>query len=349
MPEPGNPLNHDLHPNTTILGIETSCDDTAAAVVRGGKLLSSVVSTQLEHADWGGVVPELASRAHERAIVPVVERALREAGLERQHLDAVAVTVGPGLVGSLLVGVSFAKALSLGLGIPLVGVNHLDGHLASLFLDGDGPAFPHACLIVSGGHTQIMRVNAPGQTQLLGRTRDDAAGEAFDKVGKLLGLPYPGGPEIDRHAVHGDPGFHAFPRTRLAGYDMSFSGIKTSVLYHLNVIPDEERKEYLAQNMDDLCAAFQEAVVDMLVAPVKKAMRDEGLKELGLVGGVSANSRLRSRLTDLVNSWGGTLHVPPLAYCMDNAAMIAMAGFQQWSAGLESPLTITADPSLALG
>ncbi|MDA0874989.1 MAG: tRNA (adenosine(37)-N6)-threonylcarbamoyltransferase complex transferase subunit TsaD [Bacteroidetes bacterium] len=338
-----------MKPNAAILGIETSCDDTAAAVVRDGKLLSSVVSTQLEHADWGGVVPELASRAHERAIVPVVDRALREAGLHRTDLDAVAVTIGPGLVGSLLVGVSFAKALSLGLGIPLVGVNHLDGHLASLFLEGQGPAFPHACLIVSGGHTQIMRVDAPGQTRLLGRTRDDAAGEAFDKVGKLLGLPYPGGPEIDRRAANGDPSFQAFPRTRLAGYDLSFSGIKTAVLYHLNAVPEEKRAAYMEQHMDDLCASFQEAVVDMLVAPVKKAMRDEGLQELGLVGGVSANSRLRNRLTELVSSWGGTLHVPPLAYCMDNAAMIAMAGFQLWREGVESPLTITADPSLALG
>lgn len=333
----------------TILGIETSCDDTAAAVVRDGALLSSVVSTQLEHADWGGVVPELASRAHERAIVPVVERALREAGLQRHDLEAIAVTVGPGLVGSLLVGVSFAKALALGLDVPLIGVNHLDGHLASLFLDGAGPAFPHACLIVSGGHTQIMRVDGPGRTRLLGKTRDDAAGEAFDKVGKLLGLPYPGGPEIDRRAAQGDPSFHAFPRTRLAGYDMSFSGIKTSMLYHLNAIPDAERAAYLAENMDNLCASFQEAVVDMLVAPIKKAMRDEGLKELGLVGGVSANSRLRTRLERLVVSMQGSLHVPPLAYCMDNAAMIAMAGYQQWTTGLQSPLTLTADPSLTLG
>jgi N6-L-threonylcarbamoyladenine synthase len=338
-----------VHRPATILGIETSCDDTAAAVVRGRTLLSSVVSTQLEHADWGGVVPELASRAHERAIVPVVERALREAAIDRTELDAVAVTVGPGLIGSLLVGVSFAKALALGLDIPIVGVNHLDGHLASLYLDGAGPGYPHACLIVSGGHTQIMRVDGPGQTRILGRTRDDAAGEAFDKVSKLLGLPYPGGPEIDRRAARGNPDFHAFPRTRLAGYDMSFSGIKTSVLYHLNAMKEAERQDYLERHMDDLCASFQEAVIDMLVAPLKKAMRDEGLKELGLVGGVSANARLRSRLSDLVNTWNGTLHVPALAYCMDNAAMIAMAGFQQWTAGMVSPLTLTADPSLSLG
>lgn len=333
----------------TILGIETSCDDTAAAVIRDGRLLSSVVSTQLEHADWGGVVPELASRAHERTIVPVVEKALREAGISRRDLDAIAVTVGPGLVGSLLVGVSFAKAASLALDIPLLAVNHLEGHLASLYLDEVGPSCPHACLIVSGGHTQIMKVLGPGSSEILGRTRDDAAGEAFDKVGKLLGLPYPGGPEIDRRAADGNPAFHAFPRTRLKGYDMSFSGIKTNVLYHLNAIPETERDAYLEEHMDDLCASFQEAVVDMLVAPLKKAMRDTGLKELGLVGGVSANSRLRARLDELVDSLGGTLFVPPLAYCMDNAAMIAMAGYRQWQAGQRSPLTVTADPSLAIG
>jgi len=332
----------------TLLGIETSCDDTAAAVIIDGRLASSVVSTQLEHADWGGVVPELASRAHERAIVPVVQKALREAAIERSDLDAIAVTVGPGLIGSLLVGVSFAKATSLALGIPLVAVNHLDGHLASLFLSDLQPAFPHLNLIVSGGHTQIMRVIAPGQSELLGKTRDDAAGEAFDKVGKLLGLPYPGGPEIDRRAQLGNTAFHAFPRTRLKGYDMSFSGIKTSVLYHLNAIETSEREAYLHRNINDLCASFQEAVVDMLVAPVKKAMKDHGIKDLGLVGGVSANSRLREKLESMVLSLQGRLFVPPMAYCMDNAAMIAMAGYHQLRAGRKADLTVTANPSLVL-
>lgn len=331
-----------------LLGIETSCDDTAAAIIIDGALASSVVSTQLEHADWGGVVPELASRAHERAIVPVIDKALREADIERKDLDAIAVTVGPGLIGSLLVGVSFAKATALALDIPLVAVNHLDGHLASLYLDDTRPAFPHLNLIVSGGHTQIMMVSAPGQSVLLGKTRDDAAGEAFDKVGKLLGLPYPGGPEIDRRARHGQRTFHRFPRTRLKGYDMSFSGIKTAVLYHLNAIPEAERASYLNEHVDDLCASFQEAVVEMLVAPVKKAMKEEGIRDLGLVGGVSANSRLRERLADMVEDLGGRLFVPPLAYCMDNAAMIAMAGYQQLKAGRTAPLTVTADPSLIL-
>jgi N6-L-threonylcarbamoyladenine synthase len=332
----------------TILGIETSCDDTAAAIIRDGQLLSSVVSTQLEHADWGGVVPELASRAHERAIVPVVNKALSEASVDRGDLDAIAVTVGPGLIGSLLVGVSFAKASALALRIPLVAVNHLDGHLASLFLTDEAPAFPHLNLIVSGGHTQIMKVPAAGEAVLLGKTRDDAAGEAFDKVGKLLGLPYPGGPEIDKRASMGDAAFHAFPRTRLKGYDMSFSGIKTSVLYHLNAIDEKERQAYLATHINDLCASFQEAVVDMLVAPVKKAMKDEGIRDLGLVGGVSANSRLRGKLASMVEGLGGRLFVPPMAYCMDNAAMIAMAGYHQFQAGRTAELTVSADPSLAL-
>jgi len=333
---------------TAILGIETSCDDTAAAVIVDGRLRSNVVSTQLEHQDWGGVVPELASRAHERAIVPVVEKALRESGLGRSDLDAIAVTVGPGLIGSLLVGVSFAKATALALDIPLVAVNHLDGHLASLYLAQDRPDHPHMNLIVSGGHTQIMKVKREGQAELLGKTRDDAAGEAFDKVGKLLGLPYPGGPEIDRRAVNGDRTFHRFPRTRLKGYDMSFSGIKTAVLYHLNAVPDAQREAYLKEHIDDLCASFQEAVVDMLVAPVKKAMKDERILDLGLVGGVSANSRLRERLQDMVDGLGGRLFVPPMAYCMDNAAMIAMAGYHQFQRGVTAPLTITADPSLVL-
>ncbi|MDA0684201.1 MAG: tRNA (adenosine(37)-N6)-threonylcarbamoyltransferase complex transferase subunit TsaD [Bacteroidetes bacterium] len=331
-----------------ILGIETSCDDTAAAVVAGGQLLANSVSTQLEHEKWGGVVPEIASRAHERQIVPVVNDALAKAGIDRADIDAVAVTVGPGLIGSLLVGVSFAKALCLGLDRPLIAVNHLDGHLASLYLAPSPPPWPHLCLIVSGGHTQLMRVDGPGETTLLGRTRDDAAGEAFDKVGKLLGLSYPAGPQVDRLAREGDPTFHAFPRTRLKGYDWSFSGIKTSVLYYLNALPETERSGFAARHLSDLCASFQEAVVDMLVAPVKKAMQDTGIRHVGLVGGVSANTRLRERLGELCTTQRGALYVPPMEYCMDNAAMIAMAGLHRFQSGQTSPLTVSADPSLTL-
>jgi len=331
-----------------ILGIESSCDDTAAAVIADGQLLSSVVSTQLEHQAYGGVVPELASRAHERDIVPVVESALKKAGVTRNELTAVAVTTGPGLIGSLLVGVSFAKALALGLEIPLISVNHLEGHLASLFLEADPPPFPHLSLIVSGGHTQLMRIDGPSDFKLLGKTRDDAAGEAFDKVGKLLGLSFPGGPQIDARSSDGNSSYHQFPRTRLQGFDFSFSGIKTAVLYYLNSFSEEERAAVLDQHLDDLCASFQEAIVDMLIAPVKKALRDNKLRDVGLVGGVSANSRLRERMSDLTDTFGGRTFVPSLEYCMDNAAMIAMAGYHHYLIGKFSPLTTTADPSLAI-
>ncbi len=331
-----------------ILGIETSCDDTAAAVVSGGKLLSSTISSQIEHEAYGGVVPELASRAHERLIVPVVESAIEGSGLTKSDIDGLAVTVGPGLIGSLLVGVSFCKALSVGLNVPLMGVNHLEGHLASLFLERKGPPFPHLCLIVSGGHTQLMRIEERGKIQLMGKTRDDAAGEAFDKVAKLLGLPYPGGPRIDDLARKGDHTFHTFPRTRLKGFDYSFSGIKTAVLYYLNAFSSEDRELLIEEHLSDICAAFQEAVVDMLIAPVKKAMRDSGIYHVGLVGGVSANSRLRERMQALTDSFGGELFVPSLEHCMDNAAMIAMAGYQQFQANEFSPLTITAEPGLVI-
>ncbi|HAY36513.1 MAG TPA: tRNA (adenosine(37)-N6)-threonylcarbamoyltransferase complex transferase subunit TsaD [Bacteroidetes bacterium] len=335
-------------PKQVILGIESSCDDTAAAVIVDGMLKSSVVSSQLEHVAYGGVVPELASRAHERVIVPVVEEALRQAQILKSDLSGIAVTSGPGLIGSLLVGVSFTKAMAVGLGVPFIGINHLEGHLSSLYLGPNGPPSPHLSLIVSGGHTQLMKVTSPVTAELMGRTRDDAAGEAFDKVGKILGLDYPAGPVIDERAKKGDPTFHAFPRTRLQGYDWSFSGIKTSVLYFLNALSEKERESLLEQSLNDIAASFQEAVVDMLVAPVKKAMKETGIRHLGIVGGVSANTRLRTKLNDLVNSMDGHLYVPDLEYCMDNAAMIAMAGYQRMIQGESSPLTLTADPSLKL-
>jgi len=331
-----------------LLGIETSCDDTAAAVIVDGCLASSVISSQEEHIAFGGVVPEIASRAHERLLVPVVERALDQAGLKKHDLTGLAVTAGPGLIGSLMVGVSFTKALSVGLGIPFIGINHLEGHLASLFLSQPSPPYPHLCLIVSGGHTQIMQIDAPGSYSILGKTRDDAAGEAFDKVGKILGLDYPAGPEIDRLAESGDVHFHAFPRTRLKGYDYSFSGIKTSVLYYLNALEEQDRDDLIATSLPDICASFQEAVVDMLLSPLKKAMKDTGISHVGMVGGVSANSRLRKRLSDLTNSLRGQMYVPDMKYCMDNAAMIAMAGYNRLQRGEMSELTLTADPSMHL-
>lgn len=337
-----------MHSSPVLLGIETSCDDTAAAVTAGGQLLSSIVSSQDDHSAFGGVVPELASRAHLRVIVPIVDEALLKAGLVRSDLDAVAVTIGPGLAGALLIGLSFSKALSFGLGIPFIGINHLEGHIYSLFIDEFRPNFPFLCLVVSGGHTQLVKVEAHFNYFILGRTRDDAAGEAFDKVGNLLGLGYPGGPAIEKLAEHGDPSFHNFPRTRLQGFDYSFSGIKTSVLYYLNAIPEAERRGHIQDNREDICASFQEAVVDMLVRPVAKAIRESGIRNLALVGGVSANIRLQKRMRSLAQSAGGELFVPDQKYCMDNAAMIAIAGHHKFVAGQSSPLTLAADPSLAL-
>lgn len=337
-----------MHSSPVLLGIETSCDDTASAVVADGKILSSIVSSQDDHSKFGGVVPELASRAHQRLIVPVVDEALAVAGVARADLDAIAVTIGPGLAGSLLVGLSFSKALALGLGIPLVGINHLEGHIYSLFIDDKGPSFPFLCLIVSGGHTQLIKVEAKFEHTLLGRTRDDAAGEAFDKVAKLLGLGYPGGPEVEKLAAGGNPSFHDFPRTRLKGYDYSFSGIKTSVLYYLNAISDTDRDEHIQNHISDICASFQEAVIDMLTRPIVKAARETGIRDLALAGGVSANIALQTRMRELAERMDGRLFVPDQNYCMDNAAMIAIAGHHKLAGNEFSPLTLTVDPSLAL-
>jgi tRNA N6-adenosine threonylcarbamoyltransferase len=331
-----------------ILGIETSCDDTAAAVVIDGVLASSVVSSQSVHANYGGVVPELASRDHQRLIVPVVRQALSEAGVDHGDLSAIAVTHGPGLAGSLLVGLSFAKGLAWALDIPLVGVNHLEGHLFSLFLGETQPPLPFLCLIVSGGHTQVVQVGDEFDYCTLGRTRDDAAGEAFDKVGKLLGLGYPGGPEIDRRAALGDPTFVHFPRTHLKGVDFSFSGIKTSVLYYLRDFSTSDRSALLDRHLNDICASFQAAVVEMLTRGLARAVRQTGVRAIAMAGGVSANSGLRGSLTKLSRKERLTLHTPELVYCMDNAAMIAVAGHHKLAAGRSSPLTLAAEPALRI-
>ncbi len=331
----------------TVLGIESSCDDTAAAVVEDGRLLSSVVSSQILHEKYGGVVPELASRDHQRSIVDVVREALSGAGVDIPAIDAIAVTYGPGLAGSLLVGLSYAKALAGARNLPLAGVNHIDGHIYSVFIEEPRPAFPFLCLVVSGGHTLLVRVDDEFRHELLGTTRDDAAGEAFDKVGKMLGLPYPGGPEIDRLAAGGDPTFHDFPRASLEGYDFSFSGVKTSVLYYLNGHGDQGRRVLLQEHMADVCASFQAAVVDMLMSRLTKAVEATGVERVAITGGVSANSALREAAAAYCDRSGLELFVPRPVYCMDNAAMIAVAGYHKLIAGKTSPLTLTADANAA--
>ena len=334
--------------DTFILGIESSCDDTAAAVLVNDRLASSVISSQLVHTQYGGVVPELASRDHQRYIVPVVNQALEEAGVAKSHLNGVAVTYGPGLAGSLLVGLSFAKAMALALDIPLIGVNHLEGHMYSVFLDEPTPPFPYLCLTVSGGHTQLVRIEKGFNHTLLGQTRDDAAGEAFDKVAKLVGLGYPGGPKIDKLAEMGDAAFCDFPRSNLPGFDFSFSGLKTAVLYYLNQYPEEERTTFLDKHLADVCASFQQAVIDMLVMTLRRAVRRTGLKHVAVAGGVSANRGLRSALNDLADSEGFKLYVPSMRNCTDNAAMIAITGRQKLLQGKPSPLTLTAVPNLSI-
>ena len=331
----------------TILAIESSCDDTAAAIWHNGELRSHISAAQDVHHDLGGVVPELASRDHQRRIVPVVTQALAESGTDLHDVDAVAATYGPGLSGSLLVGLSFAKALAMSLNCPFVGVNHLEGHLYSAFIKEPVPPFPHLCLIVSGGHTQLVHVKDHLEYELLGTTRDDAAGEAFDKAARLFNLPYPGGPEIDQRAQTGDAEYHRFPRSRPGTYDFSFSGLKTSLLYYLNDFPKSERTEELEKHLDDLCASFQEAIVDVLIGVISDAVEDTRIRHIAITGGVSANSRLRERADQLAEEQQLTMYLPDMRFCMDNAAMIAAAAQQKLSQGLASPLTLEAEPQLA--
>ena len=331
-----------------LLAIESSCDDTSAAVMDGeGRLLSNVVATQDMHRRWGGVVPEAASRAHLSNIVPVVDEALRQAGISTKSLRAVAFTRGPGLPGSLHVGVSFAKALGLALRIPLIEVHHIEAHILAHFLEDRKPAFPYLCLTVAGGHTQIMRVDSPLAMQPLGRTLDDAAGEAFDKTGKLLGLDYPAGPLIDRLAQAGTPRF-AFPEPAIPGLDFSFSGLKTNILRFLekNI---RENPDFVRDNLADICASVQERIVSILLHKLEKAARQTGIGELALAGGVSANSGLRKGLYALAHRRQWNAYVPKLEYCTDNAAMVAMAGYFKWRAGRFAGQEVAAEPHLPFG
>lgn len=309
-----------------ILGIESSCDETAAAVCREGSILSNVIAAQLDHAVYGGVVPELASRLHQQQIVPVVQQALADAGVTQSELDAIAFTRGPGLLGALLVGTCFAKTYALGLGIPLIDVHHMDAHVLANFFSPSPPAFPFLCLTVSGGHTQLVLVKSHTEMEILGQTIDDAAGEAFDKAAKLLGLPYPGGPQVDTWAASGNADAFTFPTPDVGEFSFSFSGLKTSLLYLVQKAQKQD-PDFLQQNLADICASYQGHVVKILLDKLAHAARKTGVKHLALAGGVSANSELRRRFAAMCEQEGWQAHIPDFVYCTDNAAMIALAGY----------------------
>ncbi|MFM2250081.1 MAG: hypothetical protein RLZZ358_1008 [Bacteroidota bacterium] len=313
----------------SILAIESSCDETSASIIVNGKVLNNIVATQSVHEKYGGVVPELASRAHQENLIPVVHEALSGAGISKKELSAIAVTRGPGLMGSLLVGVSFAKAFAKTLNLPLIDVNHMQAHVLAHFIEEPRPNFPFICLTVSGGHTQLVWVRDHLDMEVIGETQDDAVGEAFDKTAKLLGLPYPGGPLLDRYAKQGNPKAFSFPITRMPGLNYSFSGIKTAVLYFLRDRL-EENPNFITENLPDLCASIQHTLVEMLLIKLKEAMKQVGVTEVAIAGGVSANSGLRSALAALAQRKGWKLYVPEFEYCTDNAAMIAMAAHYKY-------------------
>ena len=327
-----------------ILGIESSCDDTSAAVIRDGYLLSNVIASQQVHKDYGGVVPELASRAHELNIVPVVSQALEKAGVTVADISAIAFTRGPGLLGSLLVGTSFAKALSISAEKPMIMVNHLQGHILANFVRQEDkpvhePSFPYLCLLVSGGNSQIVKVSGSLEFEILGQTIDDAVGEAFDKCSKMMGLGYPGGPIIDRLAAQGDPDRFKFAKPHIEGLDYSFSGVKTSLLYFVR---DEMAKDpqFMEKNKEDICASFQKTLIDILLDKLIKAARQTGIKEITIGGGVSANSGLRNRITEEGRKRGWNTYLPEFKFTTDNAAMIAIAGYFHYLAGERTPLDV---------
>ena len=327
--------------NAYILGIESSCDDTSAAVLCNNHLLSNVIASQAVHAQYGGVVPELASRAHQQNIVPVVDTALKKAGITAEQLTAVAFTRGPGLLGSLLVGISFAKSFAYSLNLPLIEVDHLQGHILSHFVYREGqeePHFPFLCLLVSGGHTQIVKMNGHFDMEIIGSTIDDAAGEAFDKAAKILGFPYPGGPVIDKLAKEGNPQAFHFSEAHIPDYDYSFSGLKTSFLYFLR---DRlrENPRFAEENAADLCASFQHAVCSSLMKKVVRAARDLKIREVAIAGGVSANSGLQNALREAGDKYHWTIHIPTLSFSTDNAAMIAIAGYYKYLKGEFADIT----------
>ena len=320
--------------NTIILGIESSCDDTSAAVVRDGVMLSNVISSQAVHEAFGGVVPELASRAHQQNVIPVVSEALKRAGVKKEELSAIAFTRGPGLMGSLLVGTSFAKGFSSALGIPMIDVNHLQAHVLAHFIkesedDNHQPDFPFLCLLVSGGNSQIIKVNSYKDMEVIGQTIDDAAGEAFDKCAKVMGLPYPGGPIIDRLAKEGNKDAFHFNKPHIQGYNYSFSGLKTSFLYLLRDRLKED-SNFVEKNKSDLCASLQATIVDILMDKLRKAAKDLKINEVAVAGGVSANSAVRGAFEEHAVRYGWKIHLPKFSFTTDNAAMVAITGYYKY-------------------
>jgi N6-L-threonylcarbamoyladenine synthase len=318
-----------------LLGIESSCDDTSVAVIKNETILSNVTASQEVHKAWGGVVPELASRAHQQNIVPVVHEAIKRAGITKEELSAIAFTRGPGLLGSLIVGTSFAKAFALALNIPLIEVNHMEAHVLAHFIDGQSdkkPSFPFLCLTVSGGHTQIVLVRDFLDMEVVGSTIDDAAGEAFDKTAKLLGLPYPGGPLIDKYAKLGNPDAFQFTKPKVAEFNFSFSGLKTNILQFLQK-NQKGNPDFIQDNLNDICASVQKTIIDILFEKLIGAVRHFGVKDIAIAGGVSANSGIRTRLQEEGKKRGWCVHIPKFEYCTDNGAMIAITGYYQYRAG----------------
>jgi N6-L-threonylcarbamoyladenine synthase len=330
----------------TILAIESSCDDTSAAVIQEGKIRSNIVASQRIHEKWGGVVPELASRAHQQHIVAVINEALSVANIHKNELNAVAFTRGPGLLGSLLVGTSFAKSFALGLNIPLIEVHHMQAHVLAHFIDEPTPNFPFLCLTVSGGHTQIVLVESPLEMQIVGETQDDAVGEAFDKAAKLLGFEYPGGPMIDKYAAEGDGKKYKFPMGDMPDLSYSFSGIKTSILYFLQK-ETQKNPEFIKQNLADICASIQYTLIEILLKKLKLAAEKFNIKNIAIAGGVSANKGLRSEITKIGSELNWEVFIPKFEYCTDNAAMIAMAAHFKAEAGIFSKNDVSPMPRLS--
>ncbi|MFN3588338.1 MAG: tRNA (adenosine(37)-N6)-threonylcarbamoyltransferase complex transferase subunit TsaD [Spirosomataceae bacterium] len=330
-----------------ILAIESSCDETSAAVLKGETVVSNVVAGQVIHEQYGGVVPELASRVHQQHIVPVVEKALSDANIAKNELTAVAFTRGPGLLGSLLVGTSFAKSLAMGLSIPLIEVNHMQAHILAHFIEEPKPNFPFLCLTVSGGHTQIVLVKSALEMEIIGETQDDAVGEAFDKSAKILGLPYPGGPLIDKWAAQGNPNAFAFPVSDMPGYTFSFSGIKTAILYFVRKMEAQD-PHFVQNNLADLCASIQFTLVKMLLQKLKRAARELKINQIAIAGGVSANSGLRQTLAELGQKERWDVFIPAFQYCTDNAGMIAMAAYFKYQQEQWTPQSVSPMPRMAL-